>query len=48
VVFLLLLGEPTVVDSSSGQYGDARVNGKAYCSRANRMVCVTKLFDIGQ
>jgi hypothetical protein len=42
VVFLLLVSEPTAVDSSGGTYGNARVNGMAYCSRADRMVCVTK------
>src|SRR5665213_816118 len=41
VVFLLLTSEPTAVDSSGGTYAHAQVNGVAYCSRADRLVCVT-------
>jgi len=42
VVFLLLLSTVSAVDSSGGTYANAQVNGVAYCSRADRMVCVTK------
>jgi hypothetical protein len=42
VVFLLLVSTVSAVDSSGGTYANAQVNGVAYCSRADRMVCVTK------
>jgi hypothetical protein len=42
VVFLLLVGAASAVDSSGGTYGNAQVNGVAYCSRPDRMACVTK------
>jgi hypothetical protein len=42
VVFLLLVGTVSAVDSSGGTYANAQVNGVAYCSRADRMDCVTK------
>lgn len=41
-MFLLLISEPTAVDSSGGDTPTRRSTGVAYCSRADRMACVVR------